>query len=161
MSNPGNTRMSDASTPPKRASGTRFLWLVVACFVAVMMWQRYAPIKSAVAWETSLEDAMRAADAEEKLILINFSSPSCGYCRKMEAAVFPLPEVLAEIEHFVPLKVDAQSALELAARYEVGPLPTFVVSRADGRPVGMVEGYHEPQEFIAFLKRAAEIGQPQ
>lgn len=152
---------NDAPARGKPSSSSRFLWLVVACFVAVMFWQRYAPIRSAVAWETDMQAAMRAADAENKPILINFSSPSCGYCRKMEAEVFPLPAVLAEIEHFVAVKINTPSHAELAARYDVGLLPTFVVSFADGRPVVMAEGYHEPREFIDFLRRAAVIAQPQ
>jgi thioredoxin-related protein len=152
-------RMSDAPTKPKQSS--RFIWLVLACFIAVLFWQRFSPIESAVAWETNLQAAMRAAAAEKRPILINFSSPSCGYCRQMEADVFPQPNVLSEIERFIPLKVNAQEQPELAATYGVEALPSFVVTDASGRPWGTFEGYHEPQEFIDFLKRAAAIAPPQ
>jgi len=112
----------------------------------------FAPVSSAVNWHTDLAETLSIAREEHKLVLINFSSRTCTYCRRMERDVFSRDDVLSELDRFVPVKIDVDRQPDVAARYNVYGLPTFMVTDADGVPAIAASGYLAPDVFIEFLR---------
>ena len=43
-----------------------------------------------------------------KLIMVEFYTETCGWCRRLDSDVFPKPLVAEAIRPFVPVKVDAE-----------------------------------------------------
>ncbi len=145
---------------PRSAANRGFILLAVAALVALVAWEQFMPVKSAVAWGKDLPAAIETAQAQDRPLLLSFSSPACMYCRQMESEVFPQEEVLAEIDHFVPVKIDASEDYETSVRYNVNPLPTYIVADSSGKAVTRLEGYVPADRFIRFLQAGRRAATP-
>ncbi|XP_050402977.1 thioredoxin [Patella vulgata] len=64
-------------------------------------------------------------DAGDKMICVDFSASWCGPCK----VIGPKFETIAkEMEgKFIALKVDVDDVEELAARYKINAMPTFII----------------------------------
>src|SRR5689334_10705341 len=87
--------------------------------------------------------------------VLDFTADRCPPCRVMAPVVASLAEEYTGRARFV--LVDADRELELAARYGVRSIPTFVVLR-DGREVGRVIG-SRPRAFLAGVIERALRGE--
>jgi hypothetical protein len=134
--------------------------LALAAIVVLFLAQRQSPYKSAVDWGHDLPKALSVAAEQDRPVLISFTSPACTYCQQMEAEVIPQEAVLAEIEQYVPVKIDAWADPRTAERYGVSALPAYVVTRADGTPVVAASGFIEADRFARFLQKAREEAAP-
>lgn len=117
-------------------------------------------------WETDYPKAIKAADTEKKLVLMDFTgSDWCIWCKKLDQEVFSKPEfkdyakknlVLMKLDFprgfQLPVSVKKQND-ELAKQYQVKGFPTIVVLNGAGKQVGQL-GYMEggPAKFIEALK---------
>jgi len=90
-----------------------------------------------------------AAEADAKPIILDFHSAHCGPCQQMR------PEIERLVDKGYPVKaVDVDKAPDLAQRYRVSAVPTFIVVDARGRALARTEGF-QPAGQIATLYRQA------
>lgn len=114
---------------------------------------------------------------EEKLIIVDFYTDWCGWCKKLDAETYKDPEVAALMnKYFYPIKFDAESkdtvqfanktygfksagsrgtnefALEMASRPggRIG-YPTITIITAMGEKVTVEAGYKNPEKMKLFL----------
>ncbi len=130
--------------------------LALAAIGVLAFWQHGLEAKDAVPWRTDLEAAMQEAAATNKLVLIDFWSPGCMYCRQMDAEVLPQQAVQKEMENFVPVKLDAFANPRTSERFEVNGLPAYIVVTPDGRRIARAEGYYPAETFVKFLQYAVQ-----
>jgi thiol:disulfide interchange protein DsbD len=119
-------------------------------------------LEGELAWIVNDYDAaLAAASKEQRLVLIDFTGYTCTNCRWMEANMFPRPEIRAELEKFVRVKLYTDGEGELyekhqqfqATTFGTVALPLYAVMSIDGRPLATVPGLtRKPEEFIAFLR---------
>jgi thioredoxin-related protein len=118
-------------------------------------------------WLTSYEKAQREAEAQNKLLLMDFTgSDWCGWCIMLDREIFSKPEfkeyasknlVLLEIDFpkskQMPAEIVAQNR-HLAMQYQIQAFPTVVVLDGRGKVVGAL-GYMKggPGAFIAELEK--------
>lgn len=105
-------------------------------------------------------EAARAADTEQRPMVVCFGAAWCGWCRKMEVNTFKSPEVEELADKFLWVKIDVDEQKELAARFRVHGLPRTVVLDAKGRTMGSVDGYLPPERFVRFLNQSVTNPQP-
>jgi thioredoxin-related protein len=105
-------------------------------------------------------EAARAADTEQRPMVVCFGAAWCGWCRKMEVNTFQSPEVDELADKFLWVKLDVDEYQELAARYRVHGLPRTIVLDAKGRTIGSVDGYLPPERFVRFLTQTLANPQP-
>lgn len=107
--------------------------------------------------------ALAKAKAENKHVFIDFTGYTCTNCRWMEANMFPLPEVKAEMEKFVLVGLYTDGDGEVYERQQqmeqdmfgTVALPFYAIVSADGVPLATFPGLtRNPQEFIDFLQKA-------
>lgn len=107
--------------------------------------------------------ALVKAKAENKHVFIDFTGYTCTNCRWMEANMFPLPEVKAEMEKFVLVGLYTDGDGEVYERQQqmeqemfgTVALPFYAIVNADGVPLATFPGLtRNPQEFIDFLQKA-------
>lgn len=103
----------------------------------------------------SLEEALAKAKAENKLVLIDCHTKTCGPCRKMEKTVFPQAKCGEFINsRFVPIMMDMEEGdgMAVAEKYEVGIYPTFLVLSPDGKKQGEIVGaVFNIDDYISML----------
>jgi thioredoxin-related protein len=120
-------------------------------------------------WLTSVPQAKTQAQAEKKLVLLDFTgSDWCSWCKKLDKETFSKPEfqayaksnlVLVEVDFPAnkPQSAELKAAnTELQQKYHVNGYPTLVVIKPDGTVVWTQEGYLEggPSAMIAKLDDA-------
>lgn len=83
-------------------------------------------------------------------VVVDFTAAWCPPCRAMKPI---LSELAAERDdiRFTELDVDAHP--DLAARYDVLSMPTFIVFR-HGEPVGKLVGARPKKRFVSDLEQA-------
>jgi len=153
------------------------LFLVAAALLAVSCSKKESPVTTTQpstpsvsakpGWLTSYEQAQKEAQANHKLLLMDFTgSDWCGWCIMLDKEIFSKPEfkeyasknlVLLELDFprgkKMPAEITAQNE-RLLMKYGVQGFPTVVVFNSDGKPLGAL-GYQQggPQAFIAELEK--------
>jgi thiol-disulfide isomerase/thioredoxin len=110
-----------------------------------------------------LATATPSSDAAGEPLLLDFSSATCGPCQQMRPAI----EQLIQKGYRVKL-VDVEHSPDLAGRYKVTRVPTFIVVDDEGQALARTEGAQPASELArmylevkAKLKTSApEAGAP-
>jgi hypothetical protein len=98
----------------------------------------------------SLEDAMRAANEEHRLLLVVFTGASCQACKQMDQTTWSAPAVVQWItEHAIAIQLDAETGSE-ATEASVMSLPT-VIALQNGTEVDRVSGARPPAQLLEWL----------
>lgn len=80
-------------------------------------------------------------------VLVNFYTQTCPHCKNMAPI---LSEIGAEHSEAKIVKVDAIANPALAQRYNVGPVPAFLVF-VDGKKVESAEGEMQKDELASLV----------
>ena len=117
-------------------------------------------------WVTNnLDAALAKAKLEGRKVFVDFTGYTCTNCRWMEANMFIVPEVRAEMEKYVLASLYTDGEGEVYERqqqyqqdtFQTVALPFYAVLDADGNPIATFPGLtRDPLEFIDFLKKAQE-----
>jgi len=149
--------------------------LVAVTLVAALVWQsgliaaarkragKIEPVQSessgaAIHWEHDLKTAHRFSVATGRPLLIVFSGPNCGWCRKLERDTLGDSGIAVLVNgSFIPLHLDTSRHRRAAEILDVQGLPSTFVLNADADLLAMVEGYHPPADFARVLRQALEL----
>ena len=110
--------------------------------------------------EEVMKTQLEAAAKSDRLVLLHFGAPWCGWCHRMEAWM-ARPEVASILEkEFVDLKIDVDrmpGGKEIQARYNPKPkgIPWFVFVDSTGKPLATSEDASGAN--IGFPNSPAEI----
>ncbi|GMW01722.1 MAG: hypothetical protein AMXMBFR84_28590 [Candidatus Hydrogenedentota bacterium] len=117
--------------------------------------------------QARLEAALAQAKKDDKKVLLHLGSPSCGWCRKLEAFLAK-PDVEALVsKDYIPLKIDLatmDNAQAVAAKYRKveGGIPWMAILDADGKTIVTSDGpqgntgYPVAPEEVAYFKTMIE-----
>jgi thiol:disulfide interchange protein len=131
---------------------TRTLPLTAAAAV-LALGAGLAPFRSV----SSLDLARRAAAARRSVVVVDFYTDWCGWCRVLDRAVYPDPAVARQLDRTVFVRVDAErEGAEAARRYRVDGFPTVLFLTADGREIGRIRGFFPAPEFAEQARRILE-----
>ena len=87
---------------------------------------------------------------ENKLLLVDYWAPWCGYCRRIGPAYDKIAEQYGEQVHVVKVNIDEEP--ELAARERIEVIPTLVLYRA-GQPLGSVVAPGSKAAIEEFIRQ--------
>jgi thiol:disulfide interchange protein len=108
---------------------------------------------SSVAWERDLTVALGRADNEGKVVMVDFYTDWCGWCKKLDETTLADPAVQSTLKRMVAVKLDAErGGRRDAARYNVEGFPTVLFLNSKGVEVGRIPGYLPPAEFLEELR---------
>lgn len=128
------------------------IWMsVAACmFLAVGAAQANEKIE----WAKDWNEARRAAESSNQLIMIDFFTDWCGWCKRLDKDTYSDTAVIKLARDFVAFKTDAEKeGEELAKKYEVRGYPTILFVEKTGEVVGRIGGYMPPEPFIEEVTR--------
>jgi uncharacterized protein len=113
-----------------------------------------------VEWREWGEDSFRAAQEQDKPILLDIGAVWCHWCHVMDTGIagdrvhtgtYSNPQVAALInERFIPIKVDNDRRPDINARYNMGGWPTTAFLTPTGEPL-YGETYVAPDRMLGLL----------
>ena len=124
---------------------------------------------AAADWQSNLTDALKAAKASDKPVLILFTgSDWCPPCMHMERTVFPENAFASYAKkHLILVKLEflrrtqqtaaTKAANEAAAeKYDIRGFPTLVLVDADGKELSRTVGGTDIESLMAWLTSAVK-----
>ena len=108
-----------------------------------------------------LNETVARAKAEDKLAFVHFSTPTCGWCKRLEA--FLKRPAVADVfsKHFVAAKIDqvemadgTELRREIAASRKSGGVPWHAILDGDGKVLATATG---PNGNIGYPVKDSEI----
>lgn len=103
-------------------------------------------------WERDYQVALSRAGEEGKPVMVEFYTDWCGWCKRLERDTFADAKVQQALEHFIPVKLNAErEGRELATRMGVRAYPTVVFFDSSGRELGRIPGYMSAEPFLEEL----------
>ena len=118
-----------------------------------------APIYGSIDWRYDFTAALEEATAKKSVIMADFYTDWCGWCKKLDAETHANKDVVELAKPFVCVKINGDKNIALVERYNVHAYPTIIFLNSDGTEVKRVNGYINSQEFIEMMKqiRSQEI----
>jgi len=102
------------------------------------------------------KSGLAQAGQQKKLVLVDFYTPWCRECKKLDKETFSDPQVVKRLsEGFVAVKVDAEKQEDIAARFKVNAYPTLVILDGTGARLCQRIGFMPKDEFMVFLDYAS------
>ncbi len=109
-----------------------------------------------IAWASSFENALEEAQIDGKIVMVDFFTDWCGWCRRLDSDTYSNADVAAHARRIVCVKVNAERRTDLARRYGVRVFPTITFLRPDGTQIDGIRGYLPPRQFIPVLDRVTD-----
>ena len=144
--------------PANRRSRWGSVVLILAVVGLYILATRPAPPPEG--WGTDFQAAILEAESTHRKVLVAFHMPGCPPCTVMNRTVLNREAVRHALGDYVPVQVDTTVHPELAARWGAYATPTYAVIDPDGRLVAKCEGPQSVEQFVRFLKRAANSPSP-
>ena len=149
-----NTQPRDESA---KKGSRRWTLLMLGCGLVVVYFAALSPTKALDGWFEDYDAALAEAASSDRIVLLDFFGDYCPPCVMMERYVFGKPIVREALAGFVAVRVNASEQVDIFRRYGVSEMPTFIVTDASGTQIARAEGYHDKEDFAAFLTQAAEL----
>jgi thioredoxin-related protein len=114
-----------------------------------------APQMFAGTWLKTVAAAQKVAKEKNQLILVDMFAEWCGWCHRFEKEVFPSAQFQGATKDIVLLRLnteDGKEGSQMARKYGVNSLPTFLLLTPDLTAAGMIRGYLPPDQFVGVLK---------
>lgn len=107
---------------------------------------------SRVQWQT-LREAQDRAQAEQKPLLIHFTAPWCGWCKKMQRETYGVPAVIHYLnDNFAMAMVDTDKLPAMATKYQVEGLPTLWFQDSGGKRLTKLDGFTSAENLLPLLE---------
>lgn len=145
---------------------SRLSWTVTLCVCGLTVFGRPAMAQepyaaTAIKWRHDYNSARMESQQKNLLLLIDFGTQNCFWCRKLDDTTFREPRIIAVMnEKFLPLKIDAGREASLASALGISSYPTLVVASPDGKVLGTMEGYQNADKLHENLQRAVAAATP-
>jgi thioredoxin-related protein len=110
-------------------------------------------------WHKSIAPAQKVAKEKNQLILVDMFAEWCGWCHRFELEVFPSETFQNASADLVLLRLnteDKKEGTELARKYQVSSLPTFLLLAPDLSVAGVIRGYAPAPQFVQMLKETRD-----
>lgn len=130
---------------------TRMLASIVIASLA------FAGQAAEIRWEKTYGAARKLASKTGKLVMVDFYTDWCGWCKKLDEDTYTDANVVKLASQVVSVKLDAEKeGKEQAKKYGVKAFPTILFLTAKGEVAGKIVGYLPPARFAGELTRIVQ-----
>ena len=99
------------------------------------------------------DKGMALGKSQQQKVFINFYATWCSFCRMMDSGTFMNSAVIDYLnDNFISVKVDVDKERDVAAHYNIQPLPDVWFISEKGEAIGNKPGYIPPEEMLPVLK---------
>jgi thiol:disulfide interchange protein len=117
-----------------------------------------------IEWLYDLSVAEKLAQAQNKIIMIEFMAEWCPSCYMMEDSTFSNPDIINKTGAFIPLRIDVDKQKELsdqfggnAKKYGGVGIPNILFITYDGVKIKHIIGYHDSMTFSAVMDSVLSV----
>jgi thioredoxin-related protein len=130
----------------------KVLLAVVLFWGAILLSSCAKKVPEGIQWASSLEDALKSAQKEDRHIIADFYSEKCPWCDRLEDSTFTHPEVIALSKDMIFVKAEAKEDTALRDQYEIAGFPTVILMKSSGEEIDRIYGYLPPEEFVSTIQ---------
>jgi thioredoxin-related protein len=131
---------------------TRLFGAAVALSLLLILTTAQAVEK--IVWAKSLDAAMTEAKKSNKLVMVDFYTDWCKWCKVLDKKTYSDARVVKAATQVIAVKVNAEAeGSEAAQKYQVRAYPTIVFLAPDGSVAGQINGYTPPEAFVAEMNK--------
>lgn len=131
------------------------LFFILLAVVALnVVWKATRP-KEVIPWRTDYAAAVEEGRSGNKPVFVYFTADWCGPCRSLKHTTWADKDVEAALREYVPVKVDIDHHAEIARRFAIEAVPSYVVLDLGGETVATWDGAMSPARFLTQLKGVA------
>lgn len=128
---------------------------LLACFLTSV-----SAARPAVFENLTPEKAIEKANAEGKVVVMDFTATWCGPCKTMDRITWSNRSVVEWLrEHTVPIQVDVDRQQDVARKYNIRAMPTVVVLR-EGKVASRTVGLKNAEDFLRSMKKFERTDAP-
>lgn len=110
-----------------------------------------------ILWARNFDLAKRSARASKKLILVDFYTDWCTYCKKLDRDIFPDNRVVQALSAVVPVRLNAErEGAGLARQFGVTSYPTLLFLDESGNESGRISGFLPVGPFVSEVESAVK-----
>ena len=96
----------------------------------------------------NLDAALNKAKASHTIVMVDFYTTWCYWCKQLDAHVYPVPSVESALSKIVPVKLDAEkNGLSAVNKYKVTGYPDLVFLDPQGNMISSITGYEPAPQF--------------
>jgi thioredoxin:protein disulfide reductase len=132
--------------------------LAVFGMVGAIRWVEALPPGVQIAWLEDYDHALQLSQAGPRPMLVDFGADWCKACKEIEHGALSDPQVVAEAERFVPVRIDLSTGRDtpdkwaLLDRYAQQGLPLVVLHHSDGTEAARITGPVGAHDFLALMR---------
>lgn len=108
-------------------------------------------VGESIVWEKSFELGLERAAIEGRLIMVDFWTTWCGWCRRLDRTTYADSTVIERCRNLVCIKVDGDKRKDIARKFRVRSYPTILFLQPDGSPIDAFRGFRPPKKFLPVL----------
>ncbi|MEN8244594.1 MAG: thioredoxin family protein [Thermodesulfobacteriota bacterium] len=132
----------------------KIIHIVVTLLVLLFIGQ-LLPVQAGtggVSW-LPYDEGMTLGKSQKKKVFINFFATWCSFCKMMDTKTFKDAAVIDYLNaNFITVKVDVDQERDVAAQYNISPLPDMWFISEKGEAIGNKPGYISAEEMLPVLK---------
>lgn len=111
-----------------------------------------------IQWAPSFDLALEQARAEKKIVMVDFFTHWCHWCKVLDEKTYSDPTVIEASRRMVNVKVNAGTYVDIAQKYGVNAYPTILFLKPDGTVRTSVRGFKPPERFLPQMENAMSVG---
>ncbi|MFC1809394.1 thioredoxin family protein [Candidatus Omnitrophota bacterium] len=103
-------------------------------------------------WESDIPTALTKAKQQNKLVMVEFSTTWCGWCKKLDKETMRNNNVQKVLnKYFISVRIDGDKNKDLVRKYRVQGYPNIVFLDKNGRLIVQQPGFLPPERFVELL----------
>ncbi len=108
-----------------------------------------------IRWAKNYKSALAASKSSGKLIMVDFYTDWCKWCKVLDQKVYPDSQIVGEARRFSSVKVNAEKeGKALAARYGIHTYPNILFINSSEDAVYSIGGYAPTEMFLKEMGQA-------
>lgn len=119
------------------------------------------PVRAeSIQWLTSLNKAMTKAKKQPKLIMVDFYTDWCTWCKRLDTDTYVDGRVVKLASQIYSVKLNAEDGGEgtkWAQRCKVQGFPAIIFLTPQGELFGSIRGYQPPAEFSTNMQKYIQL----